>query len=165
VHPRPAATTPATTARTSTTVTGTQAAATTPPPVPETLEAQGHQLMLDSNYAAAIPILRQALASASPDSLTYAYALYDLGRSLRLAGDPKDAVTVLYQRLQIPNHTDIVRTEFQLALQALGQKAQSGGGAPPGPSAPGPAPHDHHHGGDGGGPTGGGPGGGGGAGD
>ena len=41
------------------------------------------------SYTEAIPVLRQALAAASPSSLTYAYALYDLGRSLRLAGTPR----------------------------------------------------------------------------
>ena len=140
------------------TVTATPAAATTPSPVVETLEAQGHQLMLSGNYSAAIPVLRQALAAAPHDSLTYAYALYDLGRSLRLSGDPQDAVKVLYQRLQIPNQTEAVRQELQLALVALGQQASQGAGAP-GPSAPagpaggpGAAPgaaHDHgprgHH--------------------
>ena len=142
------------------TVTATQAAATTPPPVADTLEARGHQLMVDGNYAAAIPVLRQAVAAAPHDSLTYAYALYDLGRSLRLAGDPKDAVAVLYQRLQIPNQTETVRVQLQLALQALGQQANQSGGAntgaagDTGASGPGPGPGPgpgggHHHGHDG----------------
>jgi serine/threonine-protein kinase len=126
------------------TVTATPAAATTPAPVSETLEARGHQLMTDGNYAAAIPVLRQAVAAASPGSLTHAYALYDLGRSLRLAGDPIDAVKVLYQRLQIPNQTGTVRAELQLALLALGQSARSGG-AGAGPSAgAGPGAHGGH---------------------
>jgi tetratricopeptide (TPR) repeat protein len=152
-------------------VTATQAAATTPPPTAETLEARGHQLMTSGDYAAAVPVLRRAVAAASPDSLTFAYALYDLGRSLRLAGDPKDAVTVLYQRLQIPNQTDVVRQELQLALLALGQQAQQNGGAAsggasganPGATGPagagdaGPGGHGHHHHvrGDGAGPAGG----------
>jgi eukaryotic-like serine/threonine-protein kinase len=133
-------------------VTAAPAAATTPPPTAETLEAQGHELMSDGNYSAAIPVLRQAIADASPNSLSYAYALYDLGRSLRLAGDPRQAVQVLWQRMQIPNQTGAVRQELRLALVALGQ--QSGGGAPaprgpgaghngPGtgpPAGPGPGP-------------------------
>jgi serine/threonine-protein kinase len=145
--PKPA---PKPKATTQQTVTATAAAATTPPPTADTLEARGHQLMLDGNYAAAIPVLRQALQAASPTSLTYAYALYDLGRSLRLSGDPRDAVKVLYQRLQIPNQTATVRQELQLALLALGQSAN--GGAPVAP--PG---HRKDH---GGGPGNGGPGGG-----
>jgi tetratricopeptide (TPR) repeat protein len=121
------------------TVTGTPAAATTPAPVADTLEARGHQLMVSGSYSAAIPVLRQAVAAAPHSSLTYAYALYDLGRSLRLAGDPKDAVAVLYQRLQIPNQTETVREQLQLALQALGQAANGSGGA----GNPTPAPGDN----------------------
>ena len=138
--PRPK---PAATPRPASTVTGTPAAATTPAPVAETFEARGHQLMVEGNYAAAIPPLRKAVGAASPGSLTYAYALYDLGRSLRLAGDPTDAANVLYQRLQIPNQTGVVRLQLQLALQALGDKARSGGaggagtGAGPGAAGPG----------------------------
>jgi serine/threonine-protein kinase len=118
-----------TTTHTASTVTATPAAATTPAPLAETLEARGHQLMVDGNYSAAVPVLQQAVTAASPGSLTYAYALYDLGRSLRLAGDPADAAKVLYQRLQIPNQTGTVREQLQLALLALGEKARSGGAA------------------------------------
>ncbi len=121
----------------SKTVTATPAAATTPAPVADTLEARGHQLMDSGSYSAAIPVLRQAVASAPHSSLTYAYALYDLGRSLRLAGDPKDAVAVLYQRLQIPNQTETVRVQLQLALQALGQRTNQTGGAGTATPAPG----------------------------
>jgi eukaryotic-like serine/threonine-protein kinase len=137
----PARPKPAATQHTSSTVTGTPAAATTPAPVADTLEARGHQLMIGGNYSAAIPVLRQAVAAAPHSSLTYAYALYDLGRSLRLAGDPKDAVAVLYQRLQIPNQTETVRQQLQLALQALGQQTNQTGGA--GPATPAPAPGDN----------------------
>ena len=148
------------------TVTATPAAATTPPPTAETLEARGHQLMMGGDYAAAVRVLRQAVSAASPASLTYAYALYDLGRSLRLAGDPKDAVSVLYQRLQIPNQTEVVREQLQLALLALGQQTQQNGGANPagapgagpagaGDTGPGARGRHHHVRGDGAGPAGG----------
>jgi eukaryotic-like serine/threonine-protein kinase len=130
----------------SNTVTATPAAATTAAPVADTLEARGHQLMGSGNYSAAIPVLRQAVAAAPHSSLTYAYALYDLGRSLRLAGDPKDAVAVLYQRLQIPNQTETVREQLQLALQALGQQANQNGGA--GPATPAPGDNGSHGAGD-----------------
>ena len=144
---------------TTPTVTDTPAAATTPAPTAETLEAQGHQLMDEGNYTAAVSVLRQAVADASPNSLTYAYALYDLGRSLRLAGDPRQAVQVLWQRLQIPNQTGVVRQELQLALVALGQQATGGAsgvsgasGAPGAPGAGGPPWSHGHHPGPGGGP-------------
>jgi tetratricopeptide (TPR) repeat protein len=96
------------------------------------------------NYSAAIPVLRQAVAHASPGSLTYAYALFDLGRSLRLAGDPQAAIPILQQRLAIPNQTGVVRNELQLAMQAAGEKPapkpSGGGGAGP----PGQLKHHHH---------------------
>jgi Flp pilus assembly protein TadD len=81
--------------------------------------------MEGGNYSGAIPVLRRAVATAPSSSLTYAYALYDLGRSLRLAGDPRAAVQILWRRLQIPNQTSTVRAELALALQALGQRASS----------------------------------------
>jgi tetratricopeptide (TPR) repeat protein len=104
-------------------------------------------------YTSAIPVLRKAVTTASPASLAYAYALFDLGRSLRLSGDPRAAVPVLYKRLQIHNQTEVVRQELQLALRALGQQAQQQGGAVPGGQG-GPGP------GGAGGPGSGGPGGG-----
>jgi tetratricopeptide (TPR) repeat protein len=100
-------------------------------------------------YSDAIPVLRQAIANASSGGLTYAYALYDLGRSLRLGGDPQAAIPILQRRLAIPNQTGVVRTELELAMQAAGQRPAgpspqpkpSGGGAP----APPGRRHGHHH--------------------
>ena len=89
--------------------------------------------MLAGNYSEAIATLHRALAAAAPGSLTYAYALYDLGRSLLLAGDPKAAIGVLEQRLKIPNQTSIVQQTLDQALQAAGeapQQATPGGAAP-----------------------------------
>jgi tetratricopeptide (TPR) repeat protein len=124
-------------------VQGTPAA--TPPPTADTLDKRGHQLMVDGNYAAAIPALRQVLAAADPGSLTYAYALFDLGRSLRLAGDPQAAIPILWRRMQIPNQPDVVRAELQAALRAVGLREMGGaaGGqpAPPGHHGPGLGKH------------------------
>jgi serine/threonine-protein kinase len=131
-------------------VDGSPAAQTTAPPTAATLEAQGHGLMASGNYTGAIPVLRKALTASSPTSLTYAYALFDLGRSLRLAGDPRAAVPILYKRLQIPNQTNVVRGELELALRALGQQAQQHGGGGPGPGDNHGRGHDGHGGGDGG---------------
>jgi len=135
-------------AKTHPTSAATPATASTPLPTADALEAQGHQLMLDGNYGAAIAVLRRAVAAASPASLTYAYALYDLGRSLRLAGDPQDAIPVLRHRLQIPNQTGIVQAELALALRAAGLMPP---GREPGPGHGhgdhGGGPHGHGHGG------------------
>jgi tetratricopeptide (TPR) repeat protein len=101
-----------------------------PTPVSETLayqlEAEGHDLLQAGNYAGAVPTLRKAMAATgeqlsnclqpvSENCLTYAYALYDLGRALRLSGDSAAAVPVLEQRLQIDNQRPVVLAELALA--------------------------------------------------
>jgi eukaryotic-like serine/threonine-protein kinase len=86
------------------------------------LEAEGHQLLLAGNYPAAISVLRRAVATADRSSLTYAYALFDLGRSLRLNGDPQAAIPILRKRLAIPNQTDVVRAELDAAIREAGQQ-------------------------------------------
>ncbi len=123
-HPAPKAAQSATTASAS---SSTSAA----PPSASGLQLQGHQEMLAGNYPAAIDTLRQALAASAPASTTYAYALYDLGRSLLLSGDPKAAVPVLEQRLKIPNQTPVVQALLNQALRASGQ-------GPVTPQQPGP---------------------------
>jgi tetratricopeptide (TPR) repeat protein len=86
--------------------------------------------MESGQYAQALPVLRQAVQTADPSGLTYAYALYDLGRTLRLAGDPQAAIPILEQRLKIPNQPGVVAYELSLARQQAGQA----------PQAPGPGP-------------------------
>jgi hypothetical protein len=57
---------------------------------------------------------------AGTDDVNYAYALFNLGKALRLAGRPAEAIPVLEARLQIPNQTGVVRRELKLARQAAG---------------------------------------------
>jgi serine/threonine-protein kinase len=121
----------------ATTRSRTSAAVTVPPASADTLQARAHQLILAGDYASAIPLLRRAVTTASPGSLTYAYALFDLGRSLRLAGNPRDAATILWRRLQIPDQTPTVRHELQLALLAIGSREHASKPKPaPAPPAP-----------------------------
>lgn len=86
-------------------------------------EAQGHDLLQSGQYGDAVEVLKRALAAtgmhlseclepANETCLTYAYALYDLGRALELKGDPSAAVPVLEQRLQIDNQRDVVAAEL-----------------------------------------------------
>jgi eukaryotic-like serine/threonine-protein kinase len=116
-------TTHSTTTTTSTSTTQTQTA--------EDLENTGHEDIVNGNYTTAIPILKQAVATASPDSTTYAYALYDLGHAEVLSGDPEAAIPVLRERLQIDNQRDVVRSLLDQALQQSGQSqtASGSGGA------------------------------------
>lgn len=110
---------------------------TTAPPTPVSpalasqLESQGHSLLASGQYASAVPVLRRALAATGEQAnaciqphstacLTYAYALYDLGRALRLSGHSAAAVPVLEARLQIDNQRPVVATELQLAREHIG---------------------------------------------
>jgi hypothetical protein len=99
------------------------------PAAAATFEAEGHQLLTSGRYGAAIGDLRDAieasggsLASCSQPTteacLTYAYALYDLGRALQLDGDPAAAIQVLNERLQIDNQREAVAEELELARRA-----------------------------------------------
>lgn len=137
-HVSPPPATASTTTPTSATTT-TSTTVTSPPSGAMALESRGHELLANGDYTSAIAVLRQAVATADPASLTYAYALYDLGRALRLAGDARDAVSVLWRRMQIPNQTGAVRLQLQLALVALGQNARNSGGT--GPAPPGQRRH------------------------
>jgi serine/threonine-protein kinase len=155
-HPSPAATKPAATKPAATQTTSSPPPVTsvsTAPPQPGAAELaqQGHQLMAGGNYHGAITVLRQAVSAAPHTSLTYAYALFDLGRSLRLSGDPRAAVPILWQRLQIPNQTGTVRAELALALEALGEQTSNGASgagstaSDGGPLAARPPDHHGHH--------------------
>ena len=109
----------------------------TPPPVPVSpalateLEAQGHSLLEANRYGDAVPVLKRAVLAtgetlggcrepASSTCLTYAYALYDLGRAMRLSGEPQAAVPILKRRLEIDNQRSIVDAQLQLARQGIG---------------------------------------------
>jgi tetratricopeptide (TPR) repeat protein len=97
-----------------------------PPSSPAALEARGHSLLASGQYSSAIPVLQQAIQATGEHAgqctqptdqncLTYAYALYDLGRALRLGGNPAAAVPILRLRLDINNSRSIVAQELQLA--------------------------------------------------
>jgi eukaryotic-like serine/threonine-protein kinase len=93
-----------------------------PPASGADLNAQGFELMNQGRYEEAIPVLQQAVeALEGSGDINFAYALYNLGRSLRLAGRPAEAIPVLEQRLQIPNQTDVVRRELESARREAGQ--------------------------------------------
>jgi hypothetical protein len=93
------------------------------------LQAEGHQLLGEERYTAAIGDLRRAVAASgeSPTRcsaseteacLTYAYALFDLGRALRLNGDRAGAVAILGERLLINNQREAVQEELNRATES-----------------------------------------------
>jgi len=121
----------ATASTTVASVSSTASAASTPvsPALATALEAQGHGLLASGEYAGAIAVLRRAVSAtgesvsdcaqpASETCLTYAYALFDLGRALRLSGQAGAAIPILRARLQIDNQQATVQDELDLALAA-----------------------------------------------
>jgi hypothetical protein len=121
-----AAATP-TTPTTDTAASPPEAAASTPASDPGTAGAQlneeGYSLIQQGRYAEAIPVLRRAVASfpQGTTDLNFAYALFNLGHALRMAGDPEEAIPILEQRLEIPNQTQTVQNELDAARAAAGE--------------------------------------------
>jgi len=93
------------------------------------LAAQGHSLIQQGNYNAAIDTLQKAVKDC-PVSTTdpCAYALFDLGHALRLARRPQEAIPILQQRLQNPDQQGTVQHELDLAEAAANGGAQPGKG-------------------------------------
>jgi serine/threonine-protein kinase len=90
---------------------------------PASLNQEGFALMNAGRYDQAIPLLKGAITRAPKGSgdLTYAYALYNLGHSLRLAGKAAEAIPYLERRLKFDNQLDVVRRELAAArAQAAG---------------------------------------------
>jgi eukaryotic-like serine/threonine-protein kinase len=86
------------------------------------LNQQGFELIQEGRHEEAIPVLENAVQSfpRGTDDLNYAYALFNLGNALRLAGRPEAAIPVLARRLRIPNQTSVVRAELAAAREATG---------------------------------------------
>ena len=96
-----------------------------PEPAPATgsgadLNAQGFQLMQEGRFDEAVPILQQAVAAWPEDSrdLEYAYALFNLGKSLTEAGDPEAAIPYLQKRLTFEDQKKTVEKELRRAQRA-----------------------------------------------
>ncbi|MDQ3719719.1 MAG: tetratricopeptide repeat-containing protein [Actinomycetota bacterium] len=67
-------------------------------------------------------MLERAVGAFPPGTtnVKYAFALYNLGRALRLSGRADEAVAVLERRLQIPNQRATVQKELDQARAAAG---------------------------------------------
>jgi tetratricopeptide (TPR) repeat protein len=76
--------------------------------------------MGSGSYDKAVPLLRRAVAAYSPNTtdLTYAYALYNLARSLRLSGRPREAIPLLERRMRIDNQRATVARELEAARRS-----------------------------------------------
>jgi len=93
--------------------------------VPATeLQARGHELLEAGQAGTAALRLSEALRAtgervsdciqpSSESCLTYAYALYDLGRALAAEGHAGEAAAVLRRRLRIDNQREVVASELE----------------------------------------------------
>jgi serine/threonine protein kinase len=88
---------------------------------PAQMQLQAHNLINQGKYDEAIALDKQVVAQGSGTGLTYAYALYDLGHALRLAGRPDEAIPILEQRMKINNQRDVVKAELEQAKRDAGQ--------------------------------------------
>jgi serine/threonine protein kinase len=88
------------------------------------LNEQGFARMQQGDYAGAVPILQQAVASWPEDSrdLNYAYALFNLGKSLNRSGQPDEAIPYLEKRLTWDDQRETVQAELDLARRNAGQE-------------------------------------------
>jgi eukaryotic-like serine/threonine-protein kinase len=103
-------------------------AKTEPEPVGEdpalgsALNQEGFELIEAGLYEEAVPVLERAVRAfpAGTEDANYAYALFNLGNALRLSGRPEEAIPILERRLEIPNQTEVVQRELDLARQEAG---------------------------------------------
>ena len=86
------------------------------------LNEQGFARMQQGDYAGAVPILQQAVASWPEDSqdINYAYALFNLGKSLNRSGSPDEAIPYLEKRLNWSDQRETVQAELDLARRNAG---------------------------------------------
>jgi tetratricopeptide (TPR) repeat protein len=87
------------------------------------LNEEGFALMQQGDYAGAVPILREAVASWPENSrdINYAYALFNLGKSLNRSGSPEEAIPYLEKRLGWPDQQETVQAELDLAKRSAGE--------------------------------------------
>jgi serine/threonine-protein kinase len=88
---------------------------------PSQMQLQAHNLINQGKYDEAIALDKQVVAQGSGSGLTYAYALYDLGHALRLAGRPDEAIPILEQRMKINNQRGVVKQELEAAKRDAGK--------------------------------------------
>ena len=85
------------------------------------LQLQGHN-MLDSDPKGAVSVLERSVEAfpSDTDDIRLQYAYFSLGKALRLAGRPEDAIPVLELRLKNPDQRETVQKELDAAREAAG---------------------------------------------
>jgi serine/threonine-protein kinase len=91
----------------------------------ERLHLAGHSALENGDYDTAIDLNTQAIEAFPPGTTwdtdrNYGYALFSLGKALREAGRPEEAIPVLEARRAIPDQQETVQQELDLARAAAG---------------------------------------------
>ena len=90
----------------------------------ERLHLAGHTALENGDYDTAIALNTQAIEAFPPGTTwdtdrNYGYALFSLGKALREAGRPEEAIPVLEARRAIPDQQKTVQGELDLARAAV----------------------------------------------
>jgi serine/threonine-protein kinase len=120
-----------TTTQTQSTQTRTQPSRTPSAEDPVALNDRGFERFRAEDFASAVPLLERSVSAFREqdrrDEIAYAYALYNLGASLRRSGRPSDAIPYLEERLEVSDFArDVVRLELAAARQDAGRPAPDG---------------------------------------
>ena len=91
----------------------------------ERLHLAGYRALNSGDYDTAIELNARAIeafpaGTTHESDMNYAYALFSLGQALRLAGRPDEAIPVLKERLKVPDQTETVQKELDLARRQAG---------------------------------------------
>jgi hypothetical protein len=101
---------------------------------PKALGDRGYQLSQAGNDAAALPLLRDAVAgyraAGRTEEIDYAYALFNYAVALRRSGQAGAAVPLLQERLKFDNQRATVQKELDQALKESGQTTEKKPGKP-----------------------------------
>ena len=81
------------------------------------LQLEGHQMLQSGDAEGAITVLERSVEAfpAGTDAIELQYAYFSLGKALREAGRPEDAIPVLELRLKHPNQKSTVQAELDRA--------------------------------------------------
>jgi tetratricopeptide (TPR) repeat protein len=89
------------------------------------LNDEGYALSQAGQDEQAVPVLQRALAAwpeGSEGEIEYAFTLFNLAHSLRVTGNPEDAIPLLERRLDVSdNQRGAVRRELRLAREEAGE--------------------------------------------
>ncbi len=91
------------------------------------LNVRAHELMKQRRFDEAIPILVRAVNEFGDNSkdAAYPYALFNLGQSLRMTGQPQKALRVLQKAQELDPANPLIQHEMDAARNLIAPKSAS----------------------------------------